>query len=151
VRHPWSATQLHSRPIISGASVGAARRCSVLNGRLRSVVELIRSGGLGTVKEVACWSAKTGVMFSPGDRPRETAPVPEHLHWDLWLGPAPERPFHPTAYHPRNWRGWWDFGVGNFGDMACYILELLKVGGRTARFAFSHPFAAVNRSLRMGV
>jgi predicted dehydrogenase len=91
--------------------------------RLRSVVEFVRAGGLGTVSEVVCWSGKTAAMFAPGDRPTETAPVPKHVHWDLWLGPAPETAYHPTAYHPRNWRGWWDFGEGNFGDMACHIVD----------------------------
>jgi predicted dehydrogenase len=91
--------------------------------RLRKVVELLRAGGLGGLKEVVCWSSKSDSRFSPGDRPTETAPVPDHVHWDLWLGPAPERPYHPTAYHPFNWRGWWDFGEGNFGDMACHIMD----------------------------
>src|SRR5262249_11839065 len=48
---------------------------------------------------------------------------PEHLHWDLWLGPAPERPYHPT-YQPQNWRRWWDFGCGTLGDMACHYMDL---------------------------
>jgi predicted dehydrogenase len=91
--------------------------------RLRRVVELVRAGGIGPVREVFTWSAKTESRFSPGDRPAESNTPPAHVHWDLWLGPAPERPFHPTAYHPRNWRGWWDFGEGNFGDMACHILD----------------------------
>jgi predicted dehydrogenase len=49
--------------------------------------------------------------------------VPKHLKWDLWLGPAPERPYHP-AYHPINWRGWWDFGNGRLGDMGCHPVDL---------------------------
>jgi predicted dehydrogenase len=57
------------------------------------------------------------------DRPADTPPVPRNLHWDLWLGPAPERPYHP-AYHPFNWRGWWDFGTGAIGDMACHTMNL---------------------------
>jgi len=54
----------------------------------------------------------------PGDRPE----VPSTIHWDLWLGVAPERPYHP-AYHPFRWRGWWDFGTGALGDMACHIMD----------------------------
>ncbi len=50
-------------------------------------------------------------------------PVPKELHWDLWLGPAPERPYHPT-YLPANWRRWWDFGSGTLGDMACHYMDL---------------------------
>lgn len=86
---------------------------------LRQVVELLRAGVIGPVREVITWSNK---VFSGGDRPTDTPPVPENVHWDLWLGPAPERPYHPT-YHPRLWRGWWDFGSGNYGDMACHILD----------------------------
>ncbi len=87
--------------------------------RLRSVVEIVRSGAIGPVREVLLWSSK---MFSGGDRPKDTPPVPKNLHWDLWLGPAPERPYHPT-YVPRMWRGWWDFGSGNYGDMGCHIFD----------------------------
>ncbi len=87
--------------------------------QLRQVVEFVRAGALGNVREVVTWSNK---VFSGGDRPKEKPSVPSHIHWDLWLGPAPRRPYH-TAYIPRNWRGWWDFGEGNFGDMACHIID----------------------------
>lgn len=56
------------------------------------------------------------------NRPAERPPVPKHVQWDLWLGPAPERPYHP-AYHPFRWRGWWDFGTGALGDMGYHILD----------------------------
>src|SRR5262249_54194415 len=55
------------------------------------------------------------------ERPADTPPVPAGLQWDLWLGPAPERPYHP-AYVPFKWRGFWDFGTGALGDMACHLL-----------------------------
>jgi predicted dehydrogenase len=65
------------------------------------------------------------------DRPKDTPPVPESLDWDLWLGPAPYRPYHP-AYLPLVWRGWRDFGTGALGDMGCYsfdtIFRVLKLG-----------------------
>src|SRR5262249_61775660 len=73
----------------------------------RRVVELIRAGAIGPVREVRVWVAK--VWGGTGDRPKETPPVPARLHWDLWLGGAPERPYHPT-YLPADWRRWWDFG-----------------------------------------
>ncbi len=57
------------------------------------------------------------------DRPTETPPVPKELAWDLWLGPAPKRPYHP-AYLPFKWRGWIDFGAGALGDMGCHTLNL---------------------------
>jgi predicted dehydrogenase len=87
--------------------------------RLRQVVEIVRSGLLGPVHEVVCWSNK---QFSGGDRPGETPPVPSNLDWDLWLGPSAYRPYH-SCYVPKYWRGWWDFGSGNFGDMACHIID----------------------------
>jgi predicted dehydrogenase len=86
--------------------------------------ELLQAGVLGAVREAHSWSDK---FFAPGDRPKEAMPVPDHLDWDLWLGPAPERPYH-KGYHPFNWRGWWDFGTANLGDMACHILDPLIWG-----------------------
>jgi predicted dehydrogenase len=86
----------------------------------RRVVELIQSGAIGPVHECHVWCGKT---WSGGERPTDTPPVPGYLHWDLWLGPAPERPYHPT-YQPANWRRWWDFGSGTLGDMACHYMDL---------------------------
>ncbi len=86
----------------------------------RRVVEIVQSGAIGPVKEVHVWcgNSRTG-----GDRPKDTPPVPEGLHWDLWLGTAPQRPYHP-AYVPFNWRGWWDFGGGTIADMACHHMDV---------------------------
>ena len=86
----------------------------------RRVVELVRSGAIGAVREVHVWVGKT---WSGGERPKETPPCPPHIHFDLWLGPAPERPYHP-AYLPANWRRWWDFGGGTLADMACHHMDL---------------------------
>lgn len=86
----------------------------------RRVVELIQEGVLGKITEVHTWAGRS---WGGGDRPKETPPVPEWMHWDLWLGPAPERPYHPT-YQPANWRKWWDFGGGNLADMACHHMDL---------------------------
>ncbi len=86
----------------------------------RRVVELIQSGAIGPVSEVHVWCGKD---WGGGRRPKDTPAVPAHLHWDLWLGPAPERPYHPS-YLPGNWRRWWDFGNGTLGDMACHIVDL---------------------------
>ena len=87
----------------------------------RRVVEIIRSGAIGDVTEVHSW---VGKAWGGGERPKGSRPVPKHLHWDLWLGPAPERPYYPGVYHPANWRRWWDFGGGTLGDMACHIMDL---------------------------
>ncbi len=82
----------------------------------RQVVELVQAGALGAVREVHVWTDRPIWPQGMG-RPRETPPAPATLNWDLWLGPAPARPYHPS-YLPFNWRGWWDFGTGALGDMA---------------------------------
>jgi predicted dehydrogenase len=86
----------------------------------RRVVEIIQSGAIGPVREVHVW---VGKGWGGGTRPTDTPPVPSYIHWDLWLGPAPYRPYHPT-YLPANWRRWWDFGEGTLGDMACHYMDL---------------------------
>ncbi len=88
---------------------------------LRQAVEVVRSGIIGAIREVHCWTDRP--IWPQGiERPKETPPVPSTLFWDLWLGPAPARPYHP-AYHPFAWRGWWDFGTGALGDMGCHIID----------------------------
>ena len=86
----------------------------------RRVVEVIQTGTIGSVREVHVWVAR---VWGGEDRPRETPPIPAGLHYDLWLGPAPYRPYHP-AYLPGKWRGWWDFGGGTLADMACHYMDL---------------------------
>ena len=89
---------------------------------LREAVEVIRSGAIGQVYEVHVWSNRP--VWPQGlDRPTERMPVPGGLHWDLWLGPAPERPYH-SCYQPFNWRGWIDFGCGALGDMGCHTVNM---------------------------
>jgi predicted dehydrogenase len=87
----------------------------------RRVVELIRAGAVGPVREVHVWVGKQ--WGGTGTRPKATPPVPAGLHWDLWLGGAPERPYHPN-YLPAEWRRWWDFGGGTLNDMACHYMDL---------------------------
>ncbi|MGC1275773.1 MAG: Gfo/Idh/MocA family oxidoreductase [Planctomycetaceae bacterium] len=91
--------------------------------RLREGVEFLRTNPLGEIKEVHIWTNRP--IWPQGEgRPKETAEPPKFLHWDLFLGPAPERPYNPTAYHPFKWRGWIDFGTGALGDMACHTANL---------------------------
>ncbi len=87
----------------------------------RRVVELIKTGTIGTVREVHLWVGK-----SHGGKPRPTGKhkPPAHLDWDLWVGPAPQTPYHPI-YHPARWRGYWRFGEGTLGDMGCHYLDLV--------------------------
>lgn len=85
---------------------------------LRLTYEFIHDGAIGRVHEVHVWSDRP--IWPQGiDRPKETDPVPPTLDWDLWLGPAPNRPYN-KCYVPFNWRGWWDFGCGAMGDMAVH-------------------------------
>lgn len=90
---------------------------------LRQTREWIQAGVIGTVKEVHCWSDRPGKFWNQDlERPSETPSAPVELKWDLWLGAAPERPYHPY-YHPKRWRGWFDFGTGALGDMAVHNLD----------------------------
>jgi predicted dehydrogenase len=85
--------------------------------------EWIQAGIIGDVREVHVWSDRAGRLWKQGiPRPADMPPVPSTLDWDLWLGPMPERPYHP-AYAPFLWRGWWDFGTGALGDMGCHIID----------------------------
>ena len=87
----------------------------------RRIVELVRAGAIGDVSAFHIWH-RSG---SPArDRPTDRPPVPEDLHWDLWLGPAPRRPYHPD-YIPTRWHRWWDFGGGSqLGNMGCHFMDL---------------------------
>lgn len=94
---------------------------------LRRAVEMLRAGVIGPVREVHVWTDRCGGFWKQAPdivaRPKETPPVPAHVHWDLFLGPAPERPYSPL-YHPFAWRGWRDFGTGALGDMACHVANM---------------------------
>ena len=88
----------------------------------RRLVELIRADVIGEVKEAHIWTDRP--IWPQGlKRPSEAQPVPDTINWDLWLGPAPERPYH-NSYAPFKWRGWWDFGTGALGDMGCHNMDL---------------------------
>ena len=89
---------------------------------LRECVEIVRAGGIGDVKEVHVWTNRPIWPQGVG-RPEMTSEPPKFLHWDLFLGPAAERPFAPV-YHPFKWRGWLDFGTGALGDMACHTANM---------------------------
>ncbi|MBM3459541.1 MAG: hypothetical protein FJX77_13555 [Armatimonadetes bacterium] len=82
---------------------------------------MLQAGAIGPVRELHAWTNRP--IWPQGEEaPVETPPVPSSLHWDLWLGAAPARAYHPV-YHPFKWRGFWDFGTGALGDMACHILD----------------------------
>ncbi len=87
----------------------------------RRLAEMIWDGVVGPVREVHLWTNRP--VWPQGlYRPSDSPPVPDTLDWDLWLGPAPQRPYNP-AYLPFNWRGWIDFGTGALGDMGCHRID----------------------------
>jgi hypothetical protein len=87
---------------------------------LRRAVELAWAGTVGELREAHLWLAGGN---GPQDRPKDEPPVPPGLEWDLWLGPAPHRPYHP-AYVPGSWRSWRAFGSGSGGDMGCHTANM---------------------------
>ena len=95
---------------------------------VRQTCEWIWAGEIGEVKKVEAFTDRP--IWPQGlNRPAQGHWVPETLNWDLFIGPAPMRPFN-EVYHPWNWRGWWDFGTGALGDMACHILHPVFKGLR---------------------
>ncbi|MDO5554523.1 MAG: Gfo/Idh/MocA family oxidoreductase [Planctomycetia bacterium] len=86
----------------------------------RRVVELIQAKAIGEVTEVHVWCQKGWGGFA---MPTTTVPCPDTIHWDQWIGPAPMIPYDP-CYQPARWRGYWPFGTGTFGDMACHLMDL---------------------------
>lgn len=89
---------------------------------LREAAALVKAGHLGTIKEVHVWTDRP-IWPQGGARPKAADKVPENVHWDLFIGPAPFREYGP-GYHPFAWRGWWDFGTGALGDMACHTFNM---------------------------
>ena len=95
---------------------------------VRQTCEWIWAGEIGEVKKVEAFTDRP--IWPQGlNRPAQGHWVPETLNWDLFIGPAPMRPYN-AIYHPWNWRGWWDFGTGALGDMACHILHPVFKGLR---------------------
>src|SRR5215467_10754475 len=103
----------------------------------RHLCELVWSGAIGQVSEAHIWTDRpSNGLFDEYwpqgvPRPKDTPPVPATLDWELWVGPAPMRPYNP-AYLPFKWRGWWDFGTGALGDIGCHsmdpVFRALKLG-----------------------
>jgi hypothetical protein len=90
---------------------------------LRRGVEVLQAGVIGPIRQIHVWTNRPiwpqGITTPAGEDP-----IPANLKWDIWLGPAPERPFKQGVYHPFAWRGWFDFGTGALGDMACHTANL---------------------------
>lgn len=102
----------------------------------RRVVELVQAGAIGPIREVHVWVGRAWGRQSPEDaaqfkdivsvqeRPAGSTPVPPQLDWDLWLGPAPDRPFHEVYFPGPKWYRWWDFGGGTMSDLGSHWLDL---------------------------
>ncbi len=112
----------------------------------RRLREMIWDGAIGPVHEVHVWTDRPNRGLSDTywpqgvKRPEDTPPVPDTLDWDLFIGPAPMRPYHPS-YHPFNWRGWWDFGTGALGDIGCHSLDPVF---RALKLKYPDTFQAVS-------
>ena len=109
---------------------------------VRIIQEWIDDGAIGNVREVHCWTNRP--IWAQGmPRPAQGQPVPAGLDWDLWLGPAADRPYH-RVYHPFSWRAWHDFGCGSLGDMGCHVLDAaytaLKLGAPSSVLGFTSKF-----------
>lgn len=106
---------------------------------VRKISEWLWDNAIGEVKRVHAWTNRP--IWPQGlERPKNGMWVPETLDWDLFIGPAKMRPYH-EAYTPWNWRGWWDFGTGALGDMACHILDPVFMG-----LKLGHPDAVQGSS-----
>ena len=102
----------------------------------RRVVELVQAGAIGAISEVHVWVGRAWGLQSPEDakkygdivsvqnRPTESTPIPPNLDWDLWLGPAPERPFHEVYFPGPKWYRWWDFANGTMSDLGSHWIDL---------------------------
>ena len=119
---------------------------------IRVLAEMVWAGGIGKVREAHIWTNRP--IWPQGiDRPKGSDPVPSTLDWDLWLGPAPKRPYKGKRdvapykgsgwYCPFTWRGWWDFGTGALGDIGCHTINhpflALKLGHATSVEAETSP------------
>ena len=155
---PLTHTIYEARRIAEIAKeTGVATQIAVANQAsedTRLLCEWIWDGAIGPVREVHNWSSRP--FWPQGiDRPKETEPVPDGLNWDLWLGPAAERPYN-HIYAPFVWRGWSDFGCGALGDMGSYsfdtIFRVLKLeapvsveASSTERYPETYPQASIIR------
>ncbi|HTI69619.1 MAG TPA: Gfo/Idh/MocA family oxidoreductase [Candidatus Limnocylindria bacterium] len=119
----WEARKLAETARKAGVATQMGNQ-GIANPLLRRDAEIVRSGILGDVVEMHCWTDRPGKWWSQAKpRPIETPTVPAGLDWDLWLGTSPVRPYH-SNYVPFHWRAYWDFGTGAIGDMGCHLLNL---------------------------
>ena len=131
----WEARQIR----LAAAKAGVTTQMGIqihAGENYHRVVEIIQSGAIGPVTEVHVWVSRAwgwqsqeaakrhkDIVFAT-ERPKDSMPVPKGLHWDLWLGPAPDRPFHEVYYPGPKWYRWWDFGNGTMSDLGSHYNDL---------------------------
>lgn len=114
----------------------------------RTAVKLVHDGVIGKVKEVHSWQSGRMGWILVDDRPAGSDPIPETLHWDEWLGVAPNRPYVAKIYHSFNWRAWQDFSNGQLGDFGCHILDPVFMSLKlTAPLTVSAEAAPMNKEV----
>ncbi|HTU91820.1 MAG TPA: Gfo/Idh/MocA family oxidoreductase [Gemmataceae bacterium] len=114
----------------------------------RTAVKLVHDGVIGRVEEVHSWQSGSMRWILADDRPAGADPIPQTLHWDDWLGVAPQRPYKKLLYHSFNWRAWQDFSNGQLGDFGCHILDPVFLAlGLTAPTTVRAEAPAINREV----
>lgn len=114
----------------------------------RTAVKLVHDGVIGKVKEVHSWQSGKMGWILVDDRPAGSEPIPETIHWNEWLGVAPERPYISKIYHSFNWRAWQDFSNGQLGDFGCHILDPVFMALKlTAPLTIKAEAAPINREI----
>lgn len=117
----WESRQLAEAAARYGVATQMGNQGHAMEG-WRLVYEYVHCGALGDIVETHTWTDRP--IWPQGlTRPEQESTIPENLDWDVWLGPAPVRPYAERVYHPFAWRGWWDFGTGALGDMACHTMD----------------------------
>ncbi len=130
---PWEARQLIAAAKKYKVATQMGNQGHSMEG-WRRIYEWVQAGALGDIKETHTWTNRP--IWPQGfDRPEGEDAVPAELNWDVWVGPGPQRPFKDhwsppgekdaPVYHPFAWRGWWDFGCGALGDMACHTMDAI--------------------------
>lgn len=116
----WEARQLQNIARETGVVTQMGNQYTAWD-PMRKAAHQVRSGQLGEVSEVHVWTNRP--VWPQGESRAPEKPVPDSLDWESWIGPAPMRPY-ANGYHDFEWRGWWDFGTGALGDMACHTVNL---------------------------
>lgn len=114
----------------------------------RTAVKLVHDGVIGKVKEIHSWQSSAMGWMLVDDRPAQSDPVPGNVHWDNWLGVAPERPYVANIYHSFNWRAWQDFSNGQMGDFGCHILDPVFMAAKlTSPLSVTAEAAPMNKEI----